>query len=77
MGPGPHLPLALGPGGCLYGGDVGPADLPSLRPGIAGVSGGGRARPGELAQISGLFGERRVVELTWLWCTVAEKNPFP
>lgn len=46
----------------------------SLRPGIAGVPGGGRARLGERAQIWGLFGERHVLELTWLCCAEAENT---
>lgn len=87
-GPCPHLPaalwgrfptcrgslLAVGLGGCLFGGDPGPAAWPE-RPGIARVAGGGDpARRGELAQVSGLFGERHVAGLLWLCCTVAEKG---
>lgn len=42
--------------------------------GLSGWPGGDPARRGELAQISGLFGERHVARLLWLCCTVTEKG---
>lgn len=67
---------AAGLGGCLFGGDLGPT-VWTEHAGSAWVAGGNPAQCGDVSQISGVYGERRVAGIIWLCCTEAEKKAFP